>query len=75
MGRQGQDRQDRQDRIALMKRLVFASLGAVVLALAIVSPQAQMRVAPLDMPQGHVALGLALRHLANVSDVPCLLVA
>src|SRR5262245_45341438 len=28
-------------------------------------PRAQMRVVPLDEQQGHVALGLALRHLAN----------
>ena len=33
-------------------------------AFAIV-PQAQMRVVPVDEEQGHVALGLALRHLAN----------
>ena len=33
-------------------------------AFAIV-PQAQMRVVPIDDEQGHVALGLALRHLAN----------
>src|SRR5216684_3337414 len=46
-----------------MKRFFFASLCA---ALALVSvPSAQMRVAPLDDEQGHVALGLALRHLAN----------
>src|ERR1043166_6175064 len=52
-----------------MKRLAFLTLAAGALALAIVTPQAQMRVAPLDMPQGHVALGLALRHLANVGIV------
>jgi len=52
-----------------MKRLALSSLAAGALALAIVTPQAQMRVAPLDMPQGHVALGLALRHLANVGIV------
>jgi LmbE family N-acetylglucosaminyl deacetylase len=28
-----------------------------------------MRVTPLDMPQGHIALGLALRHLANTGIV------
>ena len=30
-----------------------------------VVPRAQMRVVPVDEEQGHVALGLALRHLAN----------
>jgi LmbE family N-acetylglucosaminyl deacetylase len=47
-----------------MKRLVF--LSAIILSLVITSPHAQMRVVPLDDEQGHVALGLALRHLANV---------
>jgi len=37
----------------------------VFLAFAII-PTAQMRVVPLDEEQGHVALGLALRHLGNV---------
>jgi LmbE family N-acetylglucosaminyl deacetylase len=36
---------------------------AVLLA---VYPKAQMRVVPIDEEQGHVALGLALRHLSNV---------
>src|SRR2546428_6191955 len=46
-----------------MKRFCLASLCAV---LALVSfPSAQMRVVPLDEEQGHVALGLVLRHLAN----------
>ena len=49
--------------ISVMKRLLLASLVAVA-ALATV-PTAQMRVAPLDEEQGHVALGLALRHLDN----------
>src|SRR3954469_13785739 len=52
-----------------MKRLVLISLAAAALALAVVTPQAQMRVTPLDMPQGHIALGLALRHLGNVGIV------
>ena len=56
-----------------MKRLVLASLAAGTLALAVVSsivtPSAQMRVTPLDTQQGHTALGLALRHLANVGIV------
>ena len=46
-----------------MKRLLFF---LAVLASATVSlPHAQMRVVPVDMEQGHVALGLALRHLSN----------
>src|SRR6059036_3971836 len=46
-----------------MKRFCLVSLCA---ALALVGvPSAQMRVVPLDEEQGHVALGLALRHLAN----------
>ena len=45
-----------------MKRLSFLSL-LVALSTA---PGAQMRVVPLDDDQGHVALGLALRHLTNV---------
>ena len=36
-----------------------------MLRLAVPAPGAQMRVVPLDDEQGHVALGLALRHLAN----------
>src|SRR6476660_2838817 len=46
-----------------MKRVILSSV-LVFLALAII-PNAQMRVVPLDEEQGHVALGLALRHLAN----------
>jgi LmbE family N-acetylglucosaminyl deacetylase len=52
-----------------MKRLVFASLAACALTFAMAAPRAQMRVTPLDTQQGHVALGLALRHLANVGIV------
>src|SRR5678815_5836457 len=47
-----------------MKRLLLAAF--VLLAAFITIPQAQMRVVPLDEEQGHVALGLALRHLSNV---------
>jgi LmbE family N-acetylglucosaminyl deacetylase len=47
-----------------MKRLVLLSL--VVIAAFSAIPIAQMRVVPLDEEQGHVALGLALRHLSNV---------
>ena len=46
-----------------MKRHLFMVV-AVLAALATV-PNAQMRVVPVDEEQGHVALGLALRHLAN----------
>src|SRR5437867_3471278 len=50
-----------------MTRVVLSSL-ILVAALATI-PRAQMRVVPLDDEQGHVALGLALRHLANVGIV------
>src|SRR4051794_22702350 len=46
-----------------MKRHLSLAIGVLV-ALATV-PQAQMRVVPLDEEHGHVALGLALRHLKN----------
>src|ERR1700752_4018046 len=46
-----------------MKRFV---LGSLVAAAAFASvPSGQMRVVPLDEEQGHVALGLALRPIAN----------
>jgi LmbE family N-acetylglucosaminyl deacetylase len=46
-----------------MKRcLLFAA--AITAALSTI-PGAQMRVFPVDYEQGHIALGLALRHLAN----------
>jgi LmbE family N-acetylglucosaminyl deacetylase len=41
--------------------LLFLALCSVGLA----APRAQMRVVPVDEEQGHVALGLALRHLGN----------
>src|SRR3954466_13240622 len=47
-----------------MKRLILAF--ALLLATLSTIPHAQMRVVPLDDEQGHVALGLALRHLSNV---------
>ena len=47
-----------------MKRALFSSF--VLLSALISIPFAQMRVVPLDEEQGHVALGLALRHVANV---------
>src|SRR6202142_3209671 len=41
-------------------------LLALVLATAVTTvPRAQMRVVPVDEEQGHVALGLILRHLGN----------
>ena len=46
-----------------MKRVILSSV--VILSALIALPVAQMRVAPLDEEQGHVALGLELRHLAN----------
>jgi LmbE family N-acetylglucosaminyl deacetylase len=46
-----------------MKRLLLPS--ALILAALSTPPLAQMRVVPLDEVQGHVALGLALRHLSN----------
>ena len=47
-----------------MKRVLLAS---VLIASALMTlPHAQMRVVPIDEEHGHVALGLALRHLANV---------
>jgi LmbE family N-acetylglucosaminyl deacetylase len=46
-----------------MKRAILLSL--LVLSALIALPGAQMRVVPLDEKQGHVALGFALRHLAN----------
>src|SRR5713101_7416788 len=47
----------------IMKRVILSSF--LVLSALIAVPVAQMRVVPLDEEQGHVALGLALRHLAN----------
>jgi LmbE family N-acetylglucosaminyl deacetylase len=46
-----------------MKRVILFSV--VLLSALIALPTAQMRVVPLDEEQGHVALGLVLRHLAN----------
>src|SRR6058998_287457 len=47
-----------------MKRFLLSSL--IALAAFSIVPVGQMRVVPLDEEQGHVALGLALRHLSNV---------
>src|SRR3954451_15337958 len=46
----------------MKRRLLVSSL---ILSALITVPTAQMRVVPLDDEQGHVALGLVLRHLAN----------
>ncbi len=46
-----------------MKRFLLSSL--ICLSALIALPGAQMRVVPLDEEQGHVALGLELRHLVN----------
>jgi len=45
-----------------MKRTLIL---AALVAAAGLAPRAQMRVVPVDEEQGHVALGLALRHLGN----------
>src|SRR5262249_12700038 len=47
-----------------MKRVLLAS--ALLASALITLPHAQMRVVPIDEEHGHVALGLAIRHLANV---------
>src|SRR4249920_1740619 len=47
-----------------MKRHIFF-IALALCVLLFTRPEAQMRVVPLDDEQGHVALGLALRHLAN----------
>src|SRR5512132_3956537 len=46
-----------------MKRVILLSF--LFVSALITFPTAQMRVIPLDEEQGHVALGLALRHLSN----------
>jgi LmbE family N-acetylglucosaminyl deacetylase len=46
-----------------MKRVILSSI--LIASALITFPRAQMRVVPIDEEQGHVALGLALRHLAN----------
>jgi LmbE family N-acetylglucosaminyl deacetylase len=46
-----------------MKRFPLAFL--LFVSALIAAPASQMRVVPLDQQQGHVALGLALRHLSN----------
>src|SRR3979411_2250926 len=46
-----------------MKRAFLSSF--LIISALIAIPAGQMRVVPLDEEQGHVALGLALRHLSN----------
>src|SRR5436309_8692598 len=46
-----------------MKRVILSSF--LFLSALITVPIAQLRVVPVDAEGGHVALGLALRHLAN----------
>src|ERR1700687_5393832 len=43
----------------------FSFILAVLCSIALIAPRAQLRVVPVDEEQGHVALGLALRHLGN----------
>jgi len=50
-----------------MKRFIF--LSSIALALVASHVAAQLRVVPLDDQQGHVALGLALRHLSNTGII------
>src|SRR5438067_515778 len=45
-------------------RRAFVAAGGVLAAFLSV-PHAQLRVVPLDEMGGHIALGLALRHLSN----------
>src|SRR6266511_645407 len=46
-----------------MKRSLLSSI--ILFAALAGNPRAQMRVVPIDEEQGHVALGLAIRHLSN----------
>jgi LmbE family N-acetylglucosaminyl deacetylase len=48
-----------------MRGLLLIFVVAISIVTGSVGGQAQMRVVPLDDDQGHVALGLALRRLAN----------
>jgi len=52
-----------------MRRTLLAVIAVAALASIVVAPHAQLRVTPLDTQQGHVALGLALRHLTNVGII------
>src|SRR5229473_5929742 len=46
-----------------MRRFFFVLVA--LCSIALIAPRAQLRVVPVDEEQGHVALGLALRHLGN----------
>src|ERR1041385_9423142 len=48
-----------------LRRAGLIGFAIAVVALGSLVPAAQMRVVPIDEEKGHVALGLALRHLAN----------
>src|SRR5689334_15580301 len=50
----------------MSNQLRVAFFLGVLACAASLAPRAQMRVVPLDEERGHVALGLALRHLSNV---------
>jgi LmbE family N-acetylglucosaminyl deacetylase len=50
---------------AMAKTLRRLTLAAGLASLVWLVPRAQMRVVPVDEEQGHVALGLAIRHLTN----------
>jgi LmbE family N-acetylglucosaminyl deacetylase len=49
----------------MAKTLRRLALAAGLASLVWLAPRAQMRVVPVDEEQGHVALGLAIRHLTN----------
>src|SRR6478752_3346712 len=49
----------------MRRSLVVGLLIAASVGISAPRPQAQMRAIPVDEEQGHVALGLALRHLNN----------
>ena len=49
----------------MAKTLRRLALAAGLASLVWLVPRAQMRVVPVDEEQGHIALGLAIRHLAN----------
>jgi LmbE family N-acetylglucosaminyl deacetylase len=51
-----------------MKRVLFGSIAVGALFLVTI-PRAQLRVVPVDELEGHTALGLVLRHLANTGIV------
>jgi len=52
-----------------MKRFLLFCAASLLAFVGSVDPRAQLRVVPVDEQQGHVALGLVLRHLANTAVV------